>query len=169
MSALPKPKEESVYCPLPEPILLPQPTASKRRYAPLISTCALSLLASTLLFLAIGSAEGISNTPNLIPLAKSPQVYKKVALHSAIAERLHGFVRVNGEIQNQTNHRLRNVEAIVEFLNAEGNPFHTESVLLAQSPIAAHNKEHFEAIVQDVPGATSFRIEFRNLLSKQLN
>ncbi len=170
MSALLKPRIEIELSPLPELIVETQAEiTTRRRFAPIISTCALSLLASTLLFLAIQSAEGVSTTPNLLPLSKSPGVLQKVSLRSAIAERQHGYIALKGELQNQTNHRLKNVEAVVELLNAEGTPLHAESVLITQSALSAHGHSTFEAVVQDVPGTTSYRIQFRHLMGSMLN
>lgn len=170
MSALLKSEIETKTTPVPQP----KPKRQKRQnyrwmVAPLLYTLALSACVALLLSSAIQNALGGNTIATLVPQEEAPAITHQVALQQPTAQRYNGFITLNAVAANQTPHTLKNVQAVVELLDKEGNPLHVETTLLSTENLSANQKTSFQMLLPDKAHTASYRVQFREMMGKMLN
>jgi hypothetical protein len=170
MSALLKSEIETKTTPT-----LPQkPKRQKRQnyrwmIAPLLSTFALSACVALLLSSAIQNALGGNTLVVPVPQERAPALTHQVALQQATAQRANGFITLDAVAANQTPYTLKNVQAVVELLDKEGNPLYVETALLSTENLSANQKTSFQILLPDKARTASYRVQFREMMGKMLN
>ncbi len=161
-------------CETPEPIQeqLPQQPPRRRASRPLRR---LRLAGAVVICGMIGisagvAASGIRSTfHNAVTLRLQPATGITFALASSSVDRTAGFVSVTGNFENRRNTPVKQIEAVVELLDKEGNTVGLESALVALETVPAQGNSPFHVVVPDKPQVASCRIAFRELLGATLN
>ena len=89
-------------------------------------------------------------------------------LNGAAIDRRLGFLTVTGSVTNHSGAPQENVEAVVELLDANGQPIGYESALIAFSRLDRSETSPFSVTMQDDSRARAYRIYFRTLLGIRL-
>ena len=170
MSALLKSEIETKTTPVSQP---KQKGYKKPDYrwmtTPLLYTFALSVCVALLLSSAIQNALGGNSIATFVPQEEAPAITHQVALQQCTAQRYNGFITLNAVAANQMPHPLRNVQAVVELLDKEGNPLHVETTLLSTENLFANQKTSFQMLLPDKARTASYRVQFREMMGKMLN
>ncbi len=92
----------------------------------------------------------------------------EVVLNSARAERKYEYVSVAGSLANVSARDLRNVEAVVELLDGQGDVLHVESALIGAANLAPNAECSFAVTMRDAEGSAAYRVRFRTLVGSSI-
>lgn len=87
-----------------------------------------------------------------------------VAVASSTATRRVGFVVVSGEVVNHSNAPLKNVEAVVELLDAHQHTIKLESGMIELDPLPSGRISPFQVELMDDARAITYRVHFKRLM-----
>ncbi len=162
-----EPSAENTYLPTRAPSAKPGKVSLK--WFTLLSAITLTLVASTITFAVV--QKFVLSTPTLPALiALETPVLAKLALPLNLqTERRLGFLNVTGEVVNQTESPISHVEAVVELVDSAGRVVQTSSSLVEFDPLPARGKSGFNISLQDRANASSYRVQFREMLGRNLN
>jgi hypothetical protein len=88
-------------------------------------------------------------------------------LASSTIERKLGFVTVTGSVTSYAARPLRNVQAVVELLDARSHPVQVEAALLPYSSLAPGQTAPFRVEVTDSAAVKGYRVTFAELDSSE--
>lgn len=163
----PEEPSESVY--LPTRHSMTKPGKVSLNWFTLISAVTLTLVASTITFAFVQRAVlSAPSLPALIAL-ETPSLANLALPSNLQSERRLGFLNVTGEVVNQTNNPLIHVEAVVELVDSVGKVVQTSSNLVEFDPLPARGKSGFSISLPDNTSALSYRVQFREMLGRNLN
>ena len=119
----------------------PAPLRRRRtaqRWRALRASALLFSLVAVLVLAAVGAqALWRAARPRALAVTAPASPGAQVRVASSEVERRLGFVTLTGSVANRTAAPLRNVEAVVELLDAKGRPVQMERALIGLDPLPA--------------------------------
>ena len=94
---------------------------------------------------------------------------KSVFAGQPMIERRVGFVIVSGTMVNRTHRPLKQVEAVVDLLDANRHPIRTETAMIDRAAVAPGSASSFRLEMTDSPAAAAYRLRFRKISGVDLN
>lgn len=139
------------------------------RWFAALSAATLTLATSVATFALVRKlALSAPALPALVKI-ETPALAQIAAPTSLQSERRLGFLSVTGEVVNQTANPLTHVEAVLELMDADGRVVQTASSVVEFDPIPARGKSGFNIATPDSPNVAAYRVQFRELLGRNLN
>jgi hypothetical protein len=96
--------------------------------------------------------------------SQSAQQSPKLELLSYRGDREYDFMTVHGLVKNISSEKLENVEAVVEFYEADGSFVKSEDSLIKYNPILPGQTSPFEVGSSDNPAIKRFKVTFKDLM-----
>ncbi len=128
-----------------------------------------TIVASTVAFAVLQRVFLSDTTPSSLKRVDSPILTRLVLPSNLQAERRLGSLEVSGEVVNQTADALSHVEAVVELMDAEGKVVQTANSLIVFDPLPARGQSSFKVSLSDNPSAVGYRVQFREMMGRNLN
>ena len=107
-------------------------------------------------------AREITRLPSIIGNVKSGAPVLDV--NSINVDRARGYTTVMGEVRNASGKKLNNVEAVVEYFDADHHLLKVETALLEIASIDPDEEAPFSVQTPDISGIAAYRVRFRHLL-----
>lgn len=143
----------------------PKVAVSKRnvrsRRFPASLVCLLAPLALLPFFFPVVTSTNLGVT-------QSQLSHPALSLTAGKAEKSHGFIKVYGLISNTSHTSYRNVEALVQLQNSEGQALQIKSAVLPITIFKSGSKSAFKVDMPAVAGAFRCVVHFKTVSGKWL-
>ena len=105
-----------------------------------------------------------SNSESTKTQPSTKQSTELLELISTGTSREYGYCEITGLVKNISDKPLDNIEAVVNFLDADGNFIKFDSALIEYNPILPNQTSPFSVMTTDNPEIEAFNINFKYLM-----